>query len=354
MNVKVLIVDDSALMRKLFSQLFSRNGLEVVTARDGEEAIDVAVRDKPDVITLDINMPKMDGITCLSLLNKVHPCPIIMLSSLTQKGALVTLEALALGASDYVLKPGGTVSTDISSIESELLSKIQSLTKGISARKAIRKTTVATAPAKKTETPQKAKATPVARTRIDCVLVGVSTGGPKKLEQLLTALPANFKAPIVISQHMPMAFTQALANRLDKLCQLKVVEVSEKMRLMPGTAYIAKGEADVVFLKDGGHLAVRPVPANPNYLWHPSVDRMVESANSQFDPARLLCIQLTGMGCDGVAAMSVSYNRGATVIAESEATATVFGMPRELIEAGCVHHILESHHIAQTVMRICA
>ena len=139
MNVKVLIVDDSALMRKLFSQLFSRNGLEVVTARDGEEAIDVAVREKPDVITLDINMPKMDGITCLSLLNKIHSCPIIMLSSLTQKGALITLEALALGASDYVLKPGGTVSTDISSIEGELISKIQSLTKGVSARKAVRK-----------------------------------------------------------------------------------------------------------------------------------------------------------------------------------------------------------------------
>lgn len=349
MAVKVLVVDDSALMRKLFTQVFTARGYQVDSARDGEEALTKSAAFKPDVITLDINMPVMDGLTCLSLLRKFHQCPVLMLSSLTQKGALVTLEALALGAADFVLKPGGTVSADISDIEDELISKIEALTASV------RRTA---APSKPVHTQQqtaavKATAAPVKNGKVQVVMIGVSTGGPRKLEQILFQLPASFPCPVVVAQHMPKAFTAALAKRLNDLCPLEVVEVSSRMPLETGKVYIAKGDADLSFVKNQNTVFVRPIPASPNFLWHPSVDRMVESALGCFDAKNMLCVQLTGMGCDGVAAMSKAYSRGAVTIAESEATATVFGMPKELIQAGCASHVLDSHAIAQRINHLC-
>lgn len=346
MAVKVLVVDDSALMRKLFSQVFTRHHYDVETARDGEEALSKSASFKPDIITLDINMPVMDGLTCLSLLRKFHHCPVLMLSSLTQKGALVTLEAMALGAADYVLKPGGTVSKDIAAIEQQLITKVEALTQG----KQVSKKAECNLPVQ-SEVARPARAKPG---QISCVLIGVSTGGPRKLEDILTALPADFGCPIVIAQHMPKAFTSALANRLDKLCALDVVEVDQRMPLESGKAYIAKGDADISMVKNAQQISVRPVPASPNFLWHPSVDRMVESALGCIPPSQMLCIQLTGMGCDGVAAMSKAYKRGAVTIAESEDTATVFGMPKELIQANCATYVLGSQKIASKIIEICS
>ena len=344
MSVKVLAVDDSALMRKLFTQLFEKEGFTVQVARNGEEALSKAVEFKPDCITLDINMPVMDGMTCLALLRKLYPCPTIMVSSLTQKGAAITLEALALGASDFVLKTGGTVTRDISDIETPLINKINALAKTGRAQRPI----IKEPPVVKQKVVRNSKTAP-----FEVVLIGVSTGGPRKLEHLVTNISPSFPAPIVISQHMPASFTQALAKRLDGLSPLNVVEVDARMKLEAGKIYLAKGDADLAFSKTGSDIHVRPVPASPSFLWHPSVDRMVDSALNCYQPVSMLCIQLTGMGCDGVAAMSKAFKGGATTIAESEATSVVFGMPKELIEAGCASHVLDSPKIVSKINALC-
>ncbi|AEA99152.1 chemotaxis protein CheB [Alteromonas mediterranea] len=344
MSVKVLIVDDSALMRKLFTELFEKEGFIVRVARNGEEALTKAVEFEPDCITLDINMPVMDGMTCLAMLKKLYTCPIIMVSSLTQKGATITLEALALGASDFVLKTGGTVSRDISDLEIPLINKIHALTK---TGKPQRPTTK-TPPVVKQKVVRSNKNVP-----FEVVLVGVSTGGPKKLEHLVANLSSSFPAPVVISQHMPASFTNALAKRLDGLSPLSVVEVDSKMPMKPGTVYLAKGDADLAFSKVGKDVFARPVPSSPSFLWHPSIDRMVDSALTCYKPLSMLCVQLTGMGCDGVAAMSKAFKEGATTIAESEATSVVFGMPKELIEAGCASFVLDSPKVASKLNALC-
>ena len=344
MSVKVLIVDDSALMRKLFTELFEKEGFIVRVARNGEEALTKAVEFEPDCITLDINMPVMDGMTCLAMLKKLYTCPIIMVSSLTQKGATITLEALALGASDFVLKTGGTVSRDISDLEIPLINKIHALTK---TGKPQRPTTK-TPPVVKQKVVRSNKNVP-----FEVVLVGVSTGGPKKLEHLVANLSPSFPAPVVISQHMPASFTNALAKRLDGLSPLSVVEVDNKMPVKPGTVYLAKGDADLAFSKVGKDVFARPVPSSPSFLWHPSIDRMVDSALTCYKPLSMLCVQLTGMGCDGVAAMSKAFKEGATTIAESEATSVVFGMPKELIEAGCASFVLDSPKVASKLNALC-
>ena len=344
MSVKVLIVDDSALMRKLFTELFEKEGFIVRVARNGEEALTKAVEFEPDCITLDINMPVMDGMTCLAMLKKLYTCPIIMVSSLTQKGATITLEALAIGASDFVLKTGGTVSRDISDLEIPLINKIHALTK---TGKPQRPTTK-TPPVVKQKVVRSNKNVP-----FEVVLVGVSTGGPKKLEHLVANLSSSFPAPVVISQHMPASFTNALAKRLDGLSPLSVVEVDSKMPMKPGTVYLAKGDADLAFSKVGKDVFARPVPSSPSFLWHPSIDRMVDSALTCYKPLSMLCVQLTGMGCDGVAAMSKAFKEGATTIAESEATSVVFGMPKELIEAGCASFVLDSPKVASKLNALC-
>ena len=344
MSVKVLIVDDSALMRKLFTELFEKEGFIVRVARNGEEALTKAVEFEPDCITLDINMPVMDGMTCLAMLKKLYTCPIIMVSSLTQKGATITLEALALGASDFVLKTGGTVSRDISDLEIPLINKIHALTK---TGKPQRPTTK-TPPVVKQKVVRSNKNVP-----FEVVLVGVSTGGPKKLEHLVANLSPSFPAPVVISQHMPASFTNALAKRLDGLSPLSVVEVDSKMPMKSGTVYLAKGDADLAFSKVGKDVFARPVPSSPSFLWHPSIDRMVDSALTCYKPLSMLCVQLTGMGCDGVAAMSKAFKEGATTIAESEATSVVFGMPKELIEAGCASFVLDSPKVASKLNALC-
>lgn len=351
MTVKVLVVDDSALMRKLFSQLFVNNGYRVETARDGEEALEKVMPFAPDIITMDINMPRMDGITCLSLIKKVHDCPVLMLSSLTAKGALITLEALALGATDFVLKPGGTVTTDISSIERELVDKIDSITASRSLQsvkpKPTPKVTPVSSPASKAGIGKPPSG------KYQCVFIGVSTGGPKKLEQILSALPAEFPCPILVAQHMPKGFTQALARRLDGLSKLRIVEVSERMKMEKGAVYIARGDSDVQIQNMQGTLFARPVPASNKFLWHPSVDRMIDSAMNCLKGPDMLCIQLTGMGNDGVQAMSKAYQAGATVIAESKQTATVYGMPKELIDTGCTHFIVNDFDIANKLVTLC-
>jgi two-component system chemotaxis response regulator CheB len=352
--VRVLVVDDSALMRKALRSMLVDAGFEVVTARNGVDALDQVRQNAPDVVTLDVNMPEMDGMTCLSRLMTEHPLPVVMVSSLTDADAGITLEALELGAVDYVPKPGGTVSLDIETVRQQLITKVQAAARARVRRSGglrerlrrqreeaecgapvlvgqardgsrLRETTTA---GRASRTPRR----PVPRVMPELVLIGSSTGGPTALSQVLRSITRDFAAPIVIAQHIPASFTRHLAERLNDDCAVEVCEVAGIERLRPGRAYVGRGDADVLIGRRPDGLVAKSVPASIEHRWHPSVDRLVASAMANcIDPHRLVGVLLTGMGDDGAAEMTRLRELGGRTIAESETTAVVFGMPGELV-----------------------
>lgn len=342
---KLLIVDDSALMRKHLRLIFEETGqFEVRTARNGRDALDQLGAYEPDVVTLDINMPEMDGLTCLGEIMSGAPRPVVMVSSLTRESAPVTLEALQLGAVDFVEKPGGTVSLNIDLVRDEMIAKVKAAAvarprgaRGLVNR--LRRAREAAPP------PRRAPSGPTP----GAVLVGVSTGGPRTLEEILPALPAGFPWAVVVAQHMPGSFTAAFAQRLDRICALDVVEVAAPMPLSPGRIYIGRGDADVVVDTRLGRPVVTSVASDPAMRWHPSVERLVASAREVFPPEALIAVQLTGMGNDGAAAMAELRRAGGRTIAESEETAVVFGMPAELIRLGGATRTLRANAIPNQI-----
>ncbi|MCW2248629.1 two-component system chemotaxis response regulator CheB [Azospirillum fermentarium] len=348
--IKLLIVDDSALMRRHMGRIFGAEGdFEITFARNGAEAL-AAVRDQqPDVVTLDVNMPEMDGLTCLSHIMTESPRPVVMVSSLTSKGALATLEALELGAVDFIPKPDGTVSLTIDTIERELVAKVRAAakarlrTRNLAQR--IRRQHADLGPPRPRAAAAAAAPAPAAVNGL--VLIGVSTGGPGALDCILPLLPADFRWPVVICQHMPANFTGVLARRLNGASAITVEEVESPTLLRAGTAYIARGDADLLIARRPNGLTALPAPASPSHIWHPSVDRMVESALEVVDPARLIGVLLTGMGNDGAAAMTALRDRRGRTIAESEETAVVWGMPQDLIRRGGADVVLPVHRVAE-------
>ena len=383
---KVLVVDDSALMRRLITGVLNEAGHETLTAMNGSEGVEKLVAWKPDVVTLDINMPNMDGLTALSLMMAARPTPVIMVSSLTEQGALATFEALALGAVDFITKPGGTISLSIDDIQQQLLDKIaaalgahprhqasgstvrtrrqgnskdasttpspsparQATSRHIAARSVGARHAGDPAPSGKTEASAQ-QADPVDQAT-GLVLIGVSTGGPRTLEDILPALPADFPCPVVVAQHMPANFTDAFARRMDRMCQLQVREVSHAMPLEAGQVYIGMGGTDMIVMERLGRLVVAPKPESPDHPWHPSVDVLVNSAMRHLEPSRITGVQLTGMGDDGASAMTELKQRGGRTIAEAESTAVVFGMPNELIQRGGATVVLPCHQVARQLI----
>jgi two-component system chemotaxis response regulator CheB len=350
---KVLVVDDSALMRKLITGVLVEGGYEVKSARNGAEGVEMVVSWQPDAVTLDINMPEMDGLTALSLIMAARPTPVIMVSSLTEKGALATFEALALGAVDFIPKPGGTISLHVDQIKVILLDKVRSALRAqVGAQhgrpRAAPARPFAAKPATKPAALPLAAGTPGrAGAQVPgLLLIGVSTGGPRTLEDILPKLPANFPWPVLVAQHMPANFTDTFARRMDTLCALKVVEAAGPMPLQVGHVYIGRGGTDIVVSDRAGVLHVAPRPETPTVLWHPSVEVMVESAMKFLPPQSLMGVMLTGMGNDGAAAMKRLHAAGGRTIAESAETAVVFGMPNELIELGGASLVLPCHAIA--------
>ncbi|RFO95716.1 chemotaxis response regulator protein-glutamate methylesterase [Rhodoferax lacus] len=360
--IKLLIVDDSALMRRQLSALFEAEpDFDIRLARNGREAVLENKAFEPDVVTLDINMPEMDGLTALSLIMLERPVPVVMVSSLTQKGALATLEALNLGAVDYVVKPGGTISLSIDTIRESVISKVRTAARArlkppVAARMAPSSTARAARPAPARLAPSSparlvpASSTPGPRntaSRAGVVLIGVSTGGPRTLEMILPKLPADLPWPVLVAQHMPASFTLSFAERMNGLCALKVVEVSSPMALERGTVYIAKGGADMQVVHRGGHPMVIAKPESASHLWHPSVELLGRSALEHFEPAQVLGVMLTGMGSDGAEAFAQIKQQGGRTIAESEDSCVVFGMPAELIKRGGASVVLGAEDIAQ-------
>jgi len=339
---KVLVIDDSALMRKQLSDILMQGGYEVQTARNGEEGLKKIASFDPMVVTLDLNMPVMDGMTCLSLIMQQSPRPVVMVSSLTEKGALATFEALGLGAMDYVAKPGGTVSINIREVAEDLLAKVNA---AASARIRPRRKIAVKPRAVKEKKP----------VNLQCsegvVIIGVSTGGPRTLEGVIAELPQNFPLPIVVAQHMPASFTKLFAERLNKLSAVTVMELDKPILLQAGTVLVAKGNADVKLIRRSGRLMACLTPESGEFLWHPSVERLAKSVQQVCDPERVIAVQLTGMGSDGAQTMAELHQQGARTIAESEQTAVVYGMPRELVERGGADVVLPCDEIAAQLLR---
>jgi two-component system chemotaxis response regulator CheB len=342
--IKLLVVDDSALMRHHLVHLFEQEpDFTVTAARNGVEALQALDSVDPDVITLDVNMPGMDGLTCLSRIMVQRPKPVVMVSSLTAQGAEATLEALELGAVDFVHKPDGTISLDIVRIEKEVVMKVRSAvrarvrrSRGLSSRLAERRRTAASAK----------PLAPLPRDKLGLVLIGVSTGGPGTLEDIVPRLPAGFPWPVVIAQHMPSTFTGVFARRLASMSQVPVTEVTRPTSLEGRNVYLARGDADLLFRKTALGITALAAPSSSQHLWHPSVTRMVESALVILPPERLVGVQLTGMGDDGANAMAEMRRRGGRTIAQDEATCVVFGMPQELIRCGGASVVLPAQRIA--------
>ncbi len=352
MTIKLLIVDDSALMRRQLTQIFADEGdFEIRQARNGREAVQENLDFKPDVISLDINMPEMDGLTALSHIMTSRPTAVVMLSSLTEKGALATFEAMALGALDFIAKPGGTISLSITDIQQELITKIRTAARtsikrnlnparGLAARLREERTA-----SRQTVRPQ--RTLPASH---GLVLIGVSTGGPRTLETILPRLPADYPFPIIVAQHMPPFFTGPFAKRMDGLCELSVAEVTRPQEVTAGMIYIAKGGADTVVTIRDGKLMVLPKPESPAYIWHPSVEALGESALQHCEARTIIGVMLTGMGHDGAEAFTRIKKQGGRTIAESEHSSIVFGMPRELIERGGASLVLPAEKIANQLI----
>ncbi|HZL49965.1 MAG TPA: chemotaxis-specific protein-glutamate methyltransferase CheB [Terracidiphilus sp.] len=347
--VKLLIVDDSALMRRQLMTLFQAEGdFEIRQARNGAEAVRENGEFQPDVVTLDINMPEMDGLTALSLIMAERPVAVVMVSSLTEQGALATFEALNLGAVDYVSKPGGTISLSIDRITEQLVAKVRSAArarprgKGLTAAGVVRRMQD-----ERKRTAQEPSAPKRAGAATDGLLViGASTGGPRALEIVLSGLPEGFPWPVLVAQHMPAAFTRAFAERLNQCCALEVVEAGSALAIEAGKVYIGRGGADTLLANRAGRLTILPSPENPEFLWHPSVELLGRSVIQHYDAKRTTAVLLTGMGHDGSDAFTEIKKRGGHTIAESEESAVVYGMPAELVRKGGASLILAAEQIA--------
>ena len=351
--IKVLVVDDSALTRKLFGGvLANESDLAVRTARDGFEALEQLEAFRPDVITLDVHMPGMNGLECLDRIMVERPCPVVMVSALTAEGADATLEALRLGAVDFIPKPEGAVSLRMAQFAPTLIEKVRAaasarLRASRRLREKVQHRIGRVAPGWRPSAANEAQAAeslPVSGDGL--VIVGTSTGGPPALEALLSSLPATFPWPIVIAQHMPASFTGPLARRLDGICAIRVLEVVRPTMLEAGCAYIGRGDADLIISTRPLGLVAMTAPSQTHYPWHPSTDRLVRSAMEHLPPSRLVGVLMTGMGNDGAEAMTLLHARGGKTIAEAEETAVIWGMPGELVKAGGADFVVPLPEIA--------
>lgn len=350
-------------MRKLLGRIFAaEEDFEVEFARDGTEALGIISAFRPDVVTLDIHMPQMDGLTCLDQIMLEHPCPVVMVSALTEEGAEETLAALEMGAVDFIAKPGGAISLGIEEMTPRLVEKVRMAAFARiprSRRLAERIRRARGAPVAQTVAARRRAAIPAPGRKTPSagdgvVLIGTSTGGPPALDAVLGQLPAAFAWPVVVAQHMPASFTGPFARRLDQLCKLSVTEVTQQTVLEPGTVYIARGDADLVISSRSGSLVAMAAPVDPDLRWHPSVDRMVRSAMKHVPATKLIGVLMTGMGNDGAAAMADLRAASGYTIAESEETAIVWGMPGELVRLNGASEIRPLDQIASALLdRIC-
>lgn len=334
--IDVLIVDDSAFMRKVLSDILSEdpeiNVLE--TASNGDEAINKTSLLRPDVITMDVEMPKLDGINTVKRIMKNYPTPIIMISAYTKKGAYKTIEALEAGAVDFVEKPGGTISLKIRNVKQEILEKVK-IAKDVNLPGLKRKNSKIKWSNLKTEIKT-------------LIIIAASTGGPQSIYVLLSQLPKNFPSSIIIIQHMPEGFTNAFAKRLNEKCKIKVKEAKNDDTLKEGEALIAPG---------GFHLELdnnNKIKLNKKFPFHgirPSADITMSSASDAFN-GKIIGIILSGMGKDGSIGIRNIKRKGGIIIAQNKESSIVHGMPKAAFDTGFVDHVLPLSKITSKLSEI--
>lgn len=358
MPINVLICDDSALMRRNLSHIIEADsGLRVAgTARDGQDAIDKARELRPDVITMDINMPVIDGIAAMQIIVQEGIAPVIMVSSLTQEGAATTFQAMALGAFDYVPKPGGTVTVRMESAAHELISKIRAAAKPGTLNRLTKKSR----PLERCQKTRTASRSVTSLARFvpsggaglgyKAVAIGISTGGPKTLFDVLPLLPRDLNAAVFLVQHMPGKFIPSFAKRIDDHSPMRCVEVAAGMEVEPGVIYIGTGEYHLTLYKKLSRRIVIRTPTQPVHQFMPSVDVMMQSVLEAFG-IDTIGVLMTGMGDDGADSMVAIHQAGGITIAESEESAIVFGMPQEAIKRGGARIIKPSWDIAAEIVK---
>jgi len=346
-RIRVLVIDDSPVMRRVLTELIGQApGFEVVgAAQDATVARDMIRKLNPDVLTLDVEMPKIDGFEFLEKLMRVHPMPVLMVSSFTEKGSETTLRALELGAVDFVAKPRLDAAHTLRDYGNEILDKLR-----IVARARVRRTDpIAVEPANNTDVILPlTRGRPLATEKL--IIVGASTGGTEAVRQLLTVMPADCPG-ILITQHMPEAFTKSFAKRLDMLATIKVKEAQDGERILPGHAYIAPGNAHLLVRRNGTNYVTELNQGPPVNRHRPSVDVLFRSAANNVG-SNALGVILTGMGKDGAAGMLEMKQAGAHNIAQDEASCVVFGMPREAIALGGVDETLAVDQIAPRIIAL--
>jgi two-component system chemotaxis response regulator CheB len=344
-KTRVVVVDDSALVRSLLTEIINRQvDMECVgAAADPLVAREMIRNLNPDVITLDVEMPRMDGIDFLAKLMRLRPMPVVMVSTLTERGADVTLRALELGAVDFVAKPKIGVADGLRLLAEDITDKVR-----IAAKAHIRKTHHVPAPAPGTAAASAKPAAPVTSigrlSTEKIIFIGASTGGTEATKEFLVNLPPDSPA-VVITQHMPPGFTKSYAARLDGLCKIRVAEARDGERILPGHAYIAPGGFHLSVERSGANYIARVQDGEPVNRHKPSVEVLFKSAARVVGP-NALGIMLTGMGADGAKAMKELRDAGSYNYVQDEATCVVFGMPREAINAGAAHEVLPLTQIA--------
>jgi|WetSurMetagenome_2_1015567.scaffolds.fasta_scaffold00259_18 two-component system, chemotaxis family, protein-glutamate methylesterase/glutaminase len=350
--VKVLVVDDSAFMRNILTNMLSSDhDITIVgTAKDGLEAIEKVASLKPDIVTMDVEMPRMDGITALRHIMEKTPVPVIMVSSLTDEGAKVTLDALELGAVDFIPKNLSDLSVNIVMIKEILIEKIKLIAKRGILRKPVR-TAASVAAERRTQDLHIAMSQRITGERKTAVVaIGTSTGGPKALQDLITLLPKEFPVPIVIAQHMPPNFTGPFADRLNQCSEIEVREAAEGDVLKPGLALLAPGRGHMRVTRRRTMDVVVTISENKeDYIYRPSVDALMLSISECF-PGRSLGVILTGMGNDGLKGLTELKRLGGRIFAQNEQTCVVYGMPKAVVDAGIADKVLPLEEMAGEII----
>lgn len=335
--IKVLIVDDSALIRKLLSEIIKSDAEFVLVgaAADAYQAKDLVNQYQPDVITLDVEMPKVDGLTFLDRLMKARPTPVVMISTLTEQGADVTLRALELGAVDYIAKPKLDVAAGIEGYRQDIIRKLKAAARAKVGRKA---------------RPQSAPTRVLQPLNLSekVLVIGASTGGTEAIKTVLMSLPADCPGTL-ITQHMPAGFTRTFAQRLDKLCPQRVKEAEHGERVIPGHVYIAPGDYHLELQRSGADFRIRLSEGERVSGHKPSVDVLFRSA-AQAASANVVAVIMTGMGRDGALGMQEVFHAGGYTIAQDEESCVVFGMPKEAIQTGAVQKVCALEDIAATAL----
>lgn len=355
MITRVLVVDDSGFFRRRVKEILDEDPLLTVVgdASNGQEAIDKNIELKPDVITMDIEMPIMDGIKATQTIMETNPTPIVMFSSLTTEGAKATLDALEAGALDFLPKRFEDISQDRNEAKKVLCERVRTIAQK---KHMLQKTSPATRSPTLTTPASSATAvpkTPVSIGKsggIELVAIGTSTGGPLALQNILVNLPADFSKPIVMIQHMPATFTPAFAKRLDQMCKISVKEAEDGDQLKPGLALLAPGGKQMLVDGRAGNAVVRVIESEPSLTYKPSVDITFRSINKVF-PAKTLAIVLTGMGADGREGARILKTHGSEVWAQDEDSCVVYGMPAAIVDAGLADKVISLNDFSQAIVK---